>query len=67
MTVESNTNSKGTVDHQTETATARHRACSHCTQHSQHTLQGMHPNVQAFRLLENISVKTAIEAVKNKS
>jgi hypothetical protein len=33
---------------------------------SAHLAGYAHPNVQAFRLLENISVKTAIEAERNK-
>lgn len=68
MTVESDTNSKGTVRplnlRQLRFVT-EYVATGNATQ-SAHLAGYRHPNVQAFRLLENISVKTAIEAERNK-
>lgn len=68
MTVESNTNSKGAVrplNMRQLRFVTEYVATGNATQ-SAHLAGYRHPNVQAFRLLENISVKTAIEAERNK-
>ncbi len=68
MTVESNTDSKGAIrplNMRQLRFVTEYVATGNATQ-SAHLAGYAHPNVQAFRLLENISVKTAIEAERNK-
>ena len=68
MTVESDTNSEGTVrplNLRQLRFVSEYVATGNATQ-SAHLAGYAHPNVQAFRLLENISVKTAIEAKRSK-
>ena len=64
MTVESNTTSKGNtkaLNMRQLRFVTEYVATGNATR-SAHLAGYAHPNVQAFRLLDNISVKTALEA-----